>query len=295
MRCHSLQHAWRKLRLALTGAAMALVLAGCGVVQTAYNNADALVYWWLDSFVDIQTEQASGVRDALARVHSWHRREELPRYADLLARLRQDALRDATPARVCELAAQTRQRMAALAEPAEDFLIAVAPGLSPAQMAHLVAQFDKRNRQWREDWLEASIVKRDRRRVERMVDALERFYGSLTDRQQELLKAFIARTDFPGEPIYATRLHRQNETLAMLTTLREAGDQSAKRLAARRWLAVLQEPPSEAHRQASERSLRANCEFLAELHNSMDASQRQRFSDNLARYENDARSLSRPR
>ena len=295
LRNQSLDHAWRGIRLALTGVAMALLLVGCGVVQMAYNNADALVYWRLDSFVDIQPEQASGVREALARVHSWHRREELPRYADLLATLRRDALGDTTPTKVCELATDIRQRVAALAEPAEDFLIAVVPRLSPSQMAHLVAQFDKRNREWREDWLDVPSRKQDQRRADRMVDAVERFYGSLTETQGDRLKAFIANTDFPGEQIYAARLHRQSEALAMLATLRETGDQSQKRLVARRWLAVLQESPSEAYRQASERSLRANCGFLAELHNSMDMSQRQRLAENLARYENDARSLSQPR
>ncbi len=202
---------------------------------------------------------------------------------------------DTTPTRVCELAAQARQRMAALAEPAEDFLLTVAPGLTPLQMAHLVAQFDKRNREWREDWLEAPASQRARRRVARMVDTVERFYGSLTEMQGDRLKAFIANTDFPGEHIYAARMHRQNETLAMLATLREAGDKNQKRIAVRRWLAVLQESPSAEYRQASERSLRANCRFLAELHNGVSASQRQRLVDNLARYENDARSLSRQR
>jgi hypothetical protein len=286
---------WRGIRLAFAGVALALVLAGCGVVQVAYNNADSLTYWWLDSLIDFETEQGTAVREALARLHARHRREELPRYAALVAKLRRDALAETSPAKVCDVSSEVRQTLAAFSGPTEDFIVEVGAGITARQMAHLAAQFDKRNREWRKDWLEAAPGKRDQRRSERMVDAVERFYGRLSEMQSNQLKTFIERTEFPGEQIYAVRLQRQSEALAMLVALRDAVTEEQKRLAARRWLSLLQEPPSETYRQASERNLRASCSFLAELHNSMDAAQRQGLADNLARYETDARALAKTR
>jgi hypothetical protein len=53
-------------------------LAACSAIKLGYNNLDEIAYWWLDSYVDFTDDQAPRAREDLARLHWWHRNEELP-------------------------------------------------------------------------------------------------------------------------------------------------------------------------------------------------------------------------
>ena len=70
--------ALRKLRLALIP--LLFSLAGCSFVQTVYNQSHELVYWWVDSYVDLQGEQRQTVPADLLAFQQWHRQEQLPQY-----------------------------------------------------------------------------------------------------------------------------------------------------------------------------------------------------------------------
>jgi len=89
------------------------LLGGCSAMQTGYNNAPSLLYWWLDGYVDFNAGQADPVRDSLVSLQAWHRREELPAYATLLQRLQQDAGQDITPELACSQLDQACIRPAA--------------------------------------------------------------------------------------------------------------------------------------------------------------------------------------
>ena len=41
--------------------AVALTLAACSSVRFAYNQGDTLLYWWLDAYVDMDSEQKGAV------------------------------------------------------------------------------------------------------------------------------------------------------------------------------------------------------------------------------------------
>ena len=72
----------------IIGAGLLLVfLGGCSAVRIGYNNAPALAYWWLDSYIDFNDAQAMQVRDSLNTLQAWHRKTELPAYAELLRQM----------------------------------------------------------------------------------------------------------------------------------------------------------------------------------------------------------------
>ena len=53
----------------------------------------------------------------------------------------------------------------------------MAPTLSDAQLLHLEREYDKRNRTWREDYLDGSADARTDHRLTKIAERVETFYG----------------------------------------------------------------------------------------------------------------------
>ena len=60
------------------------LMASCGLVKTAYNNAPMLAIWWLDDYFNFTPAQNVALKPALQRLHHWHRQNQLPSYITLL-------------------------------------------------------------------------------------------------------------------------------------------------------------------------------------------------------------------
>jgi dihydrodipicolinate synthase/N-acetylneuraminate lyase len=81
----------------------ALLLGGCSAVRLGYNNAPDLTYWWLDSYMDFDSPQSVRVRADLQALQDWHRKEELPQYAEFIKGLQPLVNKQVTSDQVCAL------------------------------------------------------------------------------------------------------------------------------------------------------------------------------------------------
>ena len=118
---------------------VAAALSACSTVRLAYNNLPEVSYWWLDTYLDFDGSQTPKVRDELAQLLSWHRRNELPRIAGLLQEAQALAPRDdATAAQACRMADQIRERLLAVTERAEPAGTVLALSLTVAELQQLV-------------------------------------------------------------------------------------------------------------------------------------------------------------
>ena len=276
----------------IIGALLLALLAGCSAVQTGYNSAPTLLYWWLDGYVDFTEAQAGPVRADLAALHAWHRREELPAYADLLNRLQQLAAGPVTPELACSFVAQARQHMQRLNERSADGMARLAPTLQAAQLQRLAQQFEKNNQKWREEWLDGTPAELLGRRLERTVERYEDFYGRLSEAQKALLRQRLASSGFDARTAWAERLRRQQDMLRVFQEHR-GSDRPAHVKA--EVLALLQrnlDSPEPEYRAQFERMLQEGCQTLALLHNSSSATQRQHLIEKLRGYETDFRALA---
>ena len=64
--------------------AFAILLAACSSLRLAYNNGDTLLYWWLDAYVDFDSEQKSEVKQDIGEFFRWHRKTQLQDYVQFL-------------------------------------------------------------------------------------------------------------------------------------------------------------------------------------------------------------------
>lgn len=268
-----------------------LLLGGCSAMQTGYNNAPSLLYWWLDGYIDFNPRQADPVRDSLASLQAWHRREELPAYASLLQRLQQDATRDLTPQQACSQLDQARGHLQRLGTQGAMTLAPLVPTLEADQLRHLARQLEKHDQKWREEWLDGTAEELLQRRLKRTVDRYEDFYGRLSETQRQYLRQRLAEVGFDARVVWAERLRRQQDLLRVLQEHRNGDRPAHVEAELMAWVQRSFEPPDPATRAYLKGLVEQGCQTLAGLHSSTSPEQRRRLVGKLQSYEGDLRAL----
>jgi hypothetical protein len=284
------------LKLLATLFALSLLQA-CSGLKLAYSNAPSLSYWWLDGYVDFADAQRVPVKNELARLHLWHRTQELPKIAVLLQKAQAMAPGELTGEPICAMYADARERFVALTQQAESASVALAMSLSPAQITHIERKYDKTNAEWRDDWLDGSATERREKRLKASTERAEEFYGKLEERQLAVLRARMETSSFDAQLSYGERLRRQQDLLQILRMATGASGTMAKpapatvATALRGYIERTDHSPNLAYRSYSDKLITENCQTFADLHNSTSTAQRERAARRLAAYERDAKEL----
>ena len=272
---------------------LAVLVVGCSAVRLGYNTAPTLAYWWLDTYFDFDGEQSLRLRADLQAVQDWHRKEELPLLIQALKELQGMAPKPITPAQVCATVASLQTRIQVMLERAAPAIAAIAPTLQADQIAQVAGEFSKRDKKWREDWLEGTQAERTERRVKQIVERAETLYGSLEPAQIAIVKAQVQTSSFDGLRNHRELQRRHKDALQVLNTLRTGKATPAQALSdIRGLLDRTLKAPDPAYRQYIERMTQESCAATAAVHNSSSGSQRAHLLQTLQDYEADARALA---
>ena len=287
--------AQRSLR-SLLALALLFSLAGCSFVQTVYNQSHDLVYWWVDSYVDLQGEQRQTVPADLLAFQQWHRQEQLPQYIRWLQTMQTMARQDVQEEEVCQIQGQFIASLDELARQIEPAAARLALSLSPAQMRQLRKKLNRSHEDWRREWVEGSAAERLERRVKKAVERSEDFYGRLDAAQRAALAQWVGASGLDIALSEAERLRRQRDMLDTLQKLQDSrAPLEAAQLAFRQLVQRSLQSPEPAHLVHAQKLVRHNCRQLTWLHNSTTPAQRQKAMERLQFYEKTARSLAAQR
>lgn len=268
-------------------------LTGCSALRIGYSQAPDIVYWWLDSYVDFDGDQTPQVREALAQWFAWHRRSQLPEYAELLVRAQREALVDTTPARVCDWQRELVKRARIAYERAEPAAAEIVLTITPAQISHIEKRYAKNNKEFRDEYLQTEPAQRAKKNLERVVDRAEMLYGRLDEAQRNRIAEQLARSPFDPDAWLAEREQRQQDALRLLRSMGADGATSRAQAASalRAYSDRIERSPREAYRRYSERLVEFNCALAANLHNATTLAQRRTAVKKLASWEGDLRAI----
>ncbi|WP_176069314.1 DUF6279 family lipoprotein [Piscinibacter koreensis] len=273
--------------------ALVLLLAGCSALKLGYGQAPGFMFRWIDGYIAVNDAQELRTREALRDWFAWHRREQLPDYAELLARARRDVAGDTTPERVCALWRDVKGLIGPAVERAAPAVGEILVTLSPAQIAQIERRNVERNAEYRDEHMQADPVKRRRAAAKRAVKRAEMLYGDLDAGQRELVAKLLADSPYDVEQFYAERERRQQDALQTIRTLVATRATPADAAAAVKAYAQRAErSPREAYRRQAERVADYNCAFAATLHNRTTPAQRETAARKLKRSEDDLRALA---
>ena len=269
-----------------------LTLGACSAVRLGYNQGPQLAMWWMDGYLDFDSEQSPRVREALTRWFAWHRRTQLPDYAALLDRVQADMDRPTNAEQVCRWSEAMRSRMEPVVEQSLPMIADLVPTMTGAQIIRLEQRFAKSNEKFRETYLQDDPQARMKAAVERAVERFENVYGRLDDAQRERVAAGVKARPQATQAWYEERLARQAEMLRSLRQLMAERGDRARTLATLRQVAARWEGPRwEAGRPVPAPML-AQCEWIASVHNATTPAQRRKAREKLRGWEQDLRALA---
>ncbi|MCM5679342.1 DUF6279 family lipoprotein [Schlegelella sp. S2-27] len=271
----------------------AALLAGCSTLRLAYEQGPRLAYWWLDPYVDFNDAQKQQARHDLAQWFEWHRRTQLPLYAQALSRAQRDAAQDGHAAQACRWWDEVQQWRDGAFEQVLPKAAELALTLTPAQIDHLQQHYAKTNRKFRDEFLQADPDVRRREALKRTAERAERFYGRLDDTQRHWVAQKLAASPFDPQLWLQERQRRQQDIVHTLRSLQQQrATPEQAREAIRDVYRRTVSSPNEAYRSYAQALTAYNCEFVAQLHNRTSAEQRRTAVERLRGWESDLRALA---
>jgi len=270
--------------------ALVVVLAGCAsFVRVAYNNGDFALQMVANEYLDLQGRQTDVFKVRFARLHEWHRLEELPRYADALdgaaARIRRGATRDD----VTWAVATVRERYRVLAAQAVDESIPVLVTLTPGNLDALKKKFEASNRKFSEEYLAGDAAARESARTDAIVARFEEWLGSVSGLQRRLIADYV-RTQAANQALrLADRKARQQELVDLLERER---DPSALREKLRAFFVDYEANRGAGSARVSREWQSRVITLVADVLGAASTTQREYAAARLTRYAEDFRALA---
>lgn len=269
------------------------LLPACSAIKIAYNQAPDLSFWWIDSYIDFNSQQSPKARDEIARLFAWHRSSELPKVAALLQKTQALLPGPITAAQACGLYGQARSLLETLADKTVQGVAELAPTLGPEQLRHLEHQYEKKNDESLRESQKGSPAERAAKRLKQAVERSEMLYGRLEEAQITLIQRLMEKSTFDPEKNRKERLRRQQDALALLGKLSAGNGRAPDAMGLLRgYVARSFKSPDPAYRAYADKLTRDGCESFAVVHNSTSAEQRAKAAATLASYELDLRALA---
>lgn len=267
---------------------LAGLLLSCSRFDLAYRNLDRLTLWWLDGYLDLNSDQKTWLMPRLRSDLAWHCHSELPRYARWIDEQQALAAQpQVTPGQIEAQFDDVDRAMKDIARQITPNSVELLRGLNDEQVAHLATRFEEDLRKWRKEYLAPPPEQQISHRGEQMEKRLRPWFGSLNAPQQQRLQRWASETN-SRTPIWLE--NRRQQQLRLLANLRERHQADfGPRIAAE-----LQEPErlwSAEYRRTYAEGRQALAGLLADLFNSADAEQRTRLAERFGELREDFRSI----
>lgn len=192
------------------------LVAGCSSVRFTYNQGDTLLYWWLDSYADLEGEQADIAKRDIDKLFQWHRQTQLRDYAALLGTMQRELAGNPTQADLITIYKEIRMRGERLATRAVPEMTTLALSIKPDQIADIERKFQSKNDEYRRKFIEGSTEKRQRARYKKAMDQLELWFGNFSSEQEDTLRKALNARPLDNEVWLEERIWRQRRILALL-------------------------------------------------------------------------------
>jgi hypothetical protein len=196
-----------------------LSLAGCNQVYLGYSNLDTFATWSADEHFDLDLRQKQEFRTRFAKLHAWHRYEQLPEYAAFLSETKTRVEHGVTRADFLWAVGGVQERYRTIIRHSTDDAAAILVTITPDQIQTLQRQFDKTNRKFvREYRLDASAEEQRRAAARRTVTRIREWAGNLTLEQEKRITAMARDLPLIHGLRHEDRMRRQREFVQLLKT-----------------------------------------------------------------------------
>lgn len=269
----------RKIKTTLLFLFFVIFVVSCtaNLLGFFYNRIDSYLLKKIDNYFSLNISQKEIFSKKIREVHHWHRKKELPKYADILDKIYLAIKKPLTQEEYESLEMQMKKRGDILMNQsipiAADFLVT----LTPQQIENLMKRWQKEQ----EEQKNADSSKTYQKEIQKLNKRFSFFYrymiGSLTKEQALLLKNTIAT--IPSSYFIASsqmQIQRQNELIELLHSSK-AKDKTHVQQTLSNWIL------EKNHPMYYQKAVKQYKTFLNELILSIDATLSDRQRNNLSK------------
>ncbi len=207
--------------LALIAIALMALAAGCSTIRFSYNQGDTLLYWWMNSYVDFEGQQADIAKRDINGLFQWHRQTQLRDYAALLGNFQQKMAGTPSQADLLQAYREIRVRGERLSQRAVPELTTLAMSITPAQIANIDKKFKDKNEEYRRKFMSGSVEKRQRARFKKSMEQMELWFGRFSSEQEAALRRASDLRPLDNQQWLEERQYRQRRILALLQEVQQ--------------------------------------------------------------------------
>jgi len=207
---------FQRVRLVFLAFVMVMA-AGCSTIRFSYNHGDTLLYYWLNAYIDIDSDQSDWVKKDIDNLFQWHRTTQLRDYAGLLTKM-QRQLGDGNVTQD-ELLADYRDikaRTELLAFKALPQLADLAMGIKPEQIAQMEKKFAKNNNDFRKKFMSGSVQDQQEARFKKSMEQFDLWFGGFSREQETALRKASDARPLDNDIWLQERMLRQKKIVALL-------------------------------------------------------------------------------
>lgn len=266
---------------------LVLLVGGCSV-KFAYNNADRLLRWQVSEYIDLDREQKAVLSARIDEFMTWHRRTQLPEYADQMYLWSQQLTDQVTPEQIAGIFEQMLQWGERMEDRGLPIAVEIMAGLSDDQVAELGPRLELSNAEIAEPEFGLSEEEAQQSWAREFEDAMERFTGRLDIRQRDYIQRKAAGYQ-PERVLWAEYRRRWQADLLSLLDQRQS-DQFA---AAFSELSRAREDYyGEKYTRVSEENIELSREVAAYVLSNLSQRQSDRLQDSLTKLGDDFAELA---
>jgi hypothetical protein len=217
---NTLDTLFQRLRLLFLVALLALA-AGCSTVRFTYNHGDTLLYWWLNAYLDLDSDQADWVRKDINNLFQWHRQTQLKDYGGLMGNWQRQLAGNPTQPDLLADYRDIKARTELLAFKALPDLADLARSVTPEQIAQIEKKFKSNNEDFRKKTMSGDLDKQHKVRFNKAMDQLQLWFGRFNSDQEAALRRASDARPLDNEQWLQERMWRQQKILALLRRVQQ--------------------------------------------------------------------------
>ena len=197
------------------------VLAACSSLRLAYNNGDTLLYWWLDGYVDLTSDQKGVVQKEIDKLFSWHRKTQLNDYVQILQTGQKQLAGNLTAADLQADYDDIKGRTQKLLLKAAPELAGLATSLEPDQIENLEKKFASNLDDFRKKNMKGDKEAQQKFRYKKSMEQFELWFGKFSKEQEEQIRKASDARPLDNEIWLNERKRRQNAILTLVRKVQQ--------------------------------------------------------------------------
>lgn len=191
--------------------------SGCST-KFVYNNLDRFARWGVSDYVQMTPAQRQQFDAEFARLHEWHRRTQLPQYADFLESIPRSLDDGADAGELLEMEQAVQRWVETMLDEGLPMTAQLLRSLSDEQLSELPERLAASNEEIAAPERDADLRQAQERWAEEVADAFKRFAGRMTPEQLRYVEARSVEY-IPELEMWAQyRVRWQAELMALLET-----------------------------------------------------------------------------